>query len=188
MKALALKILSFAAISAVFLFTACNKKEPVDAVWQGQWQRTVHVPKNVQGRCFDEYLSIKGKQWQLKAVLHATYECDSPYLELSYQGVLQQVLIKRASKTDAMTLVVEDISLVGVTDLSTTTSRVLSARSVKTMEQEYLPKGERNMQQKVSFNADKNKMQSSYLQPLLLLAIPSAKSSVKSTSYSRQAF
>lgn len=172
----------------MFFLTGCSEKEPVDAIWQGQWQRTVKVPKNVQGRCYDEYLGINGKRWQLKAVLHATYECDSPYLELHYQGDLQQVLIKRNQKDNAMTLVVDDISLVGVTDLSTDVSRVLSAKSVKTLEQQYLPVSERSMQQKVSFSADKNTMQSSYLQPLLMLAIPNGQPVAKNSGYYRQAF
>jgi hypothetical protein len=165
--------------------SACGSEE-IEPFWQGTYKRTVNVPKGLQGRCYEETLSIDGKTWHLQAVLHATYSCDIPYLELAYQGVLQEVRIKRDSDNKKLELIIEDIHLVAMVDLAEGKRQALRDSVLEKLSEKYVSEEYENYQQLVEFSADNKVMQSNYFSPLLTMAIPSLTQMKRMGSFIRQ--
>src|SRR5690606_8648782 len=107
----------FIALIGLLMLSACSREE-VARHWEGQWQRTIHVPRGIQGRCVDEELTIDKKMWRLKATIYPTFQCSQAYLELTYSGNLEQVEIKKGTDKRQMVLVVERINLTEMVDIS----------------------------------------------------------------------
>jgi hypothetical protein len=165
----------FSLLLVVLLFGACSS-EQLEPFWQGSWARTIHVPKDMSGRCFDEQLLIEGKKWRVNAILHATDVCNNPYLSLSYQGVLQEVHIKRNTDNLQMTFQVEDIELVAMADISGNSRQELAEGVIKSLSAKYVPEENKSFSQTAVFDASKQTMKAGIFEPLLLLAIPDSSS------------
>jgi hypothetical protein len=154
-----------------FLLTSCEKDE-IDASWDGQWQRTIKVPENIQGRCVDETLTIEEKIWHLNAIVHSTFECNQPFLELSYEGLIQEIKIKRETNDRDVRFQVSDIHLAAMFDIGDSGKKALSESMIKTLSDKYVPKEHQFFEHKVYLSKDGNSMKSYAFKPLLDLAIP----------------
>lgn len=150
---------------------ACQNND-YELFWDGQWKRRIMVPEGVQGRCFDEVLSIDKKIWQLTAVIHSTYECDQPFLELAFEGLLEEVLVKKGSDDSQITFHVEAIHLTQMIDLSASLRTPLSKESVERLSLKYVPEKWQSFHQQVFFSKDKQRMSSALFLPSLMVATP----------------
>lgn len=140
--------------------------------WDGKWQRTITVPKDIQGRCVDETLTIHDKDWHLKIVVHATFECMQPFLELGYAGNIQEIKIKRDTDDKDIRFQVSKIHLVEMADVSGTKRTPLSESTVEELSVKYVPLKYQFFEQKSYLSADGNSLQSVVYRPVLDLAIP----------------
>ena len=168
----------------VALLSACGEQR-ADLFWDGQWTRTVTVPKRVQGRCFEETLTIHGKHWQLFAVVHSTFACDQPFLELTYEGTLHEVQIKRNSNDQDVRFQVKDIHLAAMADLAGAQRDELSEGAVEKLSEKYVPPEFQTFEQKVWFDEKHNTMRSSIFRPILDLATPAYPNKDKQLIYKR---
>lgn len=164
--------------------TACNTDE-IDPFWQGTWVRTVTVPKDVSGRCYEERLVLEGKRWFLHAVLHATDSCSNPYLELSYQGVLDEIQIQRNSADKKLTMQIENIELISMVDVAGSHRQVVPQGAIAAISKKYVPEEFQIFSQYVEFSDDNQQMHADYFNPLLTLAIPSIKDLRNEIAYQR---
>lgn len=162
-------------ISAFFclflLSVAGCRTEPQSFPWDGQWQRTIHVPQGAQGRCVDELLQINGRHWQLRATVHSTFECNQPFLEVVYAGDLQQVQIRRGTDDRELLLQVTDIQLRELVDIAGKERTVLSGTALRSLSSRYIPADKRNFIQQVWRSADGSQMHSTVFAPVLALSI-----------------
>lgn len=158
------------ALMMLLLLTACSGDE-VERLWEGQWQRTINVPRGIQGRCVDEELTVNKKSWQLKATIYPTFQCSQAYLELTYRGSLEQVEIKNGSDNRQLVLVVEQINLVEMVDISGEERSVLKGAALRALDEQYVPQSHRSFRQKVVLGADAQSLRSDIYWPLLQLAI-----------------
>lgn len=145
--------------------------EHTERSWEGSWQRTIHVPRGVQGRCVDEELFIEKKTWRLKATLYPTFQCSQPFLELLYVGTLEQVEIKNGSDKRQLTLQVSSIDLAEMVDIAGTERAVVSGSALRTLARRYVPEEHRVFRQQVWMGKDNASLRSDIYQPLLNLAI-----------------
>ncbi len=151
--------------------TACEKVEAPMA-WDGQWQRTISVPNDIQGRCVDEVLSIHDKDWHLKIIVHSTFKCDQPFLELAYAGNIQEVQIKRNTEDKDIRLQVSKIHLVEMADLSGKVRTPLTKSTVAGLSKKYVPRKYEFFEQNTYLSEDGETMQSLIYQPVIDLAMP----------------
>ena len=164
------KKLVFIALIVMLMLTACRQDEVVK-LWEGQWQRTIHVPRGIQGRCVDEELTIDKKTWRLKATIYPTFQCSQAYLELTYSGNLEQIEIKNGTDNRQMVLVVGQISLTEMVDISGDERSVLSGAGLRALDAQYIPASHRSFRQKVLLGGDHQTLRSDIYWPLLNLAI-----------------
>lgn len=155
----------------ISVLSGCGQTD-MELFWDGQWSRTITVPKKVQGRCFEERLTILGKQWQLDARVHSTFACDQPFLELTYKGTLDEVVIKRNTDDRDVRFQVKDLHLSAMVDVAGDQRDALSEAAVKKLSEKYVPEAFQTFEQKVWFNKNKTTMRSNIYQPILDLAIP----------------
>jgi hypothetical protein len=130
-------ITACALIASVLLLGACGSDEKAQP-WDGDWTRVVEVPKGVAGRCIDETLHIDRGYWQLKATVHATYNCSMPTLELVYEGVLGKVTITRQTPTLEANISIDTLKLVKVANISRGQYDYLGSNGVKQLADIYL--------------------------------------------------
>jgi hypothetical protein len=168
----------------MLLLTACAKDEAPMA-WDGKWQRTITVPKDIQGRCVDETLTIHDKEWFLKIVVHATFECGQPFLELGYAGNIQEIKIKRNTDDKDIRLQVSQIHLAEMADVSGKVRTPLSKSTVAGLSEKYVPLKYQFFEQKVYLSADGKSLQSDVYRPVVDLAIPLYPEGTKVSSYQR---
>lgn len=166
------------------LLSACAKQR-VDLFWDGQWTRTVTVPKRVQGRCFEETLTIHGKHWQLFAVVHSTFACDQPFLELTYEGTLDEVQIRRNTDDRDVRFLVKDIHLAAMADIAGSQRDELSEGAVEKLSEKYVPAEFQRFEQQAWFDAKHNTMRSNLFRPILDLATPAYPNKDKQLVYKR---
>lgn len=168
------------------LVSACDRPAPPPPLaWDGQWQRTLHVPTGSQGRCVDEVLTINKKQWHLRAIVHSTYECNQPFLEILYDGVLQQVAIKRGTQDRVMTFSIDNIHLAELVDVAGTDRAVLKGEALKSLSGQYVPSGYQFFEQSVQLGDDKQSMQSNVFKPVLTLLSPDENGKISPVAYRR---
>jgi len=108
--------------------------------WDGDWTRRVEVPSGVAGRCIDESLHIDRGLWRLKAIVHATYGCTAPTLELVYEGVLGKVSITRQTPTLDADITVDTLKLAKVANISRGQRDYLGKKGVQQLADIYLGK------------------------------------------------
>lgn len=169
---------------STLLLGSCGHDEAA-ARWDGQWQRTVLVPKDVQGRCVDETLTISNKRWQLDTVVHATFECNQPFLEIAYEGEIPEVRIKRGSDDRDVRLQVSDIHLVAMFDIGKTGKNAVSGSMIDTLSEKYVPEKYQAYEQEIYLSTDGNSMESTVYHPVLDLAIPLYPDDAKAAAYQR---
>jgi len=174
-----------AVISSILLLAACDSRPPLSH-WDGKWERRISVPKGVQGRCIDERLTVEKKSWTLIAVVHSSYDCNQPFLELGYQGVLREVAIKKDTGDNELFLNVTKIQLVSLADLGVNGRRPLSPKSVEALSAKYVPESNQAFQQHLQFSSDRLSMASNIFQPLLGVAIPTYPDSATPAAYSKR--
>jgi len=107
--------------------------------WDGDWTRRVEVPSGVAGRCIDESLHIDRGLWRLKAIIHATYSCTAPTLELVYEGVLGKVSITRQTPTLDANITVDTLKLAKVANISRGQRDYLGKKGVQQTAQAQMP-------------------------------------------------
>lgn len=173
----------FIILGYCLLLAACGKDVP--STWDGQWQRTINVPKDIQGRCVDETLSIDSKEWNLKIVVHSTFKCDQPFLEFAYAGSIKEVKIKRGTEDKDIRLQVSKIHLVEMVDVSNTRRTPLSKSTVAGLSEKYVPEKHQFFEQKLLLSEDGKSMESVVFQPVLDVAIPLYPEGTKTSSYRR---
>ncbi len=160
----ALRLIS---VMLVLLLVACQN-DKVESVWEGQWQRTLTVPKNIQGRCVEEELFIYKKIWRSKVTLYPTFQCADPFLELVYEGVLYQVAIKKHN-AQQIALHVRDITLAEMTDILGEERTTLKGPALKKLSSHAVVEQNKNYVQEVFLDKQKDLLQSSVYPPLLSL-------------------
>ncbi len=167
------------------VLSACSDKG-VEPHWDGQWQRTVKVPKNVQGRCFEESLTVDSKQWLLKVVVHSTFACNQVFLELVYEGTIREIKIKRDTDDRDVRMQIFGIHLVEMVDVAGDRRAALTPDAVKLMSQKYV--GDKHMffDQHVNINQSDTKMKSGIYPPVLDVAIPKHPWKEQKTWYKRK--
>ena len=106
--------------------------------WDGEWVRQIAVPKDMAGRCVDEVLHIRRGAWRLSATVYATYRCDSPTVELVYEGVLGKVAIAREAPTLDAEITVDSLKLAKVANISRGKHDYLSPDAVHQLSSIYL--------------------------------------------------
>jgi hypothetical protein len=168
----------------MFLLTACAKEEAPMA-WDGQWQRTITVPKDIQGRCVDETLTIHNKDWHLKVIVHSTFNCDQPFLELGYAGSIQEIKIKRNTDDRDIRLQVSKIHLAEMADVAGETRTPLSPSTVEKLSEKYVPAKYQFFEQKAYLSEDNKSLDSAIYQPVIELAIPLYPEGTKPARYER---
>ncbi|NRB42404.1 MAG: hypothetical protein HRU20_28700 [Pseudomonadales bacterium] len=156
----------------VLLSVSACQKATVISHWDGHWERRVNVPKGQPGRCYDETLNIVKRQWVLTAVIHSTYECNYPFLELGFSGEIDEVLIKKHSDDNNVTLMIKDIHLISMVDITAKTRVVLSEQAVDSLTNRYVPEKWQSFNQSLVFNKNRSTMASSVFQPAASVAIP----------------
>lgn len=166
----ATKVMGWIAILTLLLLSGCGG-EKLERHWDGQWQRTITVPKGVQGRCVDEQLLIDKKTWRLKATLYPTFQCSQAYLELVYQGTLEQVAVKNDSDARQLELLISDIHLVEMVDILGEERTALKGSALKTLDADYVPEQYRVFRQKAVLGKDYHTLRSDLYWPLIQLAI-----------------
>lgn len=116
----------------VVLLLGCEKKSitPFD----GNWSRTIKVPKTVQGRCFEEALTIEDDSWNLIVVLHSSFLCNQPTLELHYHGEI----VSATKDSDNWKLAIEDIEIVSVVNITGMEKVMLPSSGVKKFHKKYV--------------------------------------------------
>lgn len=124
-------------IAMTVLGAGCGKQQSAQP-WDGDWQRRIEVPAGVNGRCIDETLHIDRGFWRLTAVVHSTFRCNMPTLELQYEGVLGKVVVKRATPTLDAAIIVDTLKLARVANVSRGEFDYLSAGSVAQLAEVYL--------------------------------------------------
>ena len=124
---------------SVFALGGCGRDEKAQP-WDGDWTRRVEVPSNVAGRCIDETLHIDRGFWRLKAIVHATYSCTAPTLELVYEGVLGKVTITRNTPTLDADITVDTLTLAKVANISRGEHDYLGKDGVEQLSEVYLGK------------------------------------------------
>lgn len=153
--------------------------------WEGHWQRTLPVPGR-QGRCIDEHLFIDRKQWQLRAIVHSTFECNQPFLEVLYDGVLETVAIKRNSDDRQMTFTVTDIHLAELVDVAGDDRAVLKGSAIKSLSGRYVPSNSQRFSQQVLIGKDNNSLRSNVYPPVLELSSAGAELAGRQFVFHRQ--
>lgn len=173
MKHINKKIISpvFLFIISALLLSSCGSEHELSH-WEGEWHRRVEVPKGIQGRCIDETLSIHKKQWSLIAVIHSSYDCNQPFLELGYKGLLEEVAIKKNSDNRQLRLTVNHVHLNSMADLGASGKRALSESAVATLSSKYVKVQDQVFMQQVELSEDHQTMQSNVYQSLLDVAVP----------------
>ena len=165
---------------------ACSE-EDVEPHWDGQWQRTVKVPKNVQGRCFEEKLTVNDKQWRLNVIVHSTFICNQVFLELAYEGTIREIKIKRETDDRGVRMQIYDIHLVEMIDVAGDHRDALTPNAVKLMSQKYVGEKHAFYEQHVNINQSGTKMKSGIYPPVLDVAIPEHPWKEQKTWYKRKA-
>lgn len=128
---------ALALVAGVLVLGGCGGDEQSQP-WDGNWVRRIEVPKGVAGRCVDETLHIDRGFWQLKAVVHATYHCNLPTLELVYEGVLGRVIITRKTPTLDANITVDTLKLAQVANISRGEYDYLGSNGVDQLADVYL--------------------------------------------------
>lgn len=162
----------FISIVACFLLVACDNKSITEYGWEGVWERTIHVPKGLQGRCVNEVLTISGKEWHLQAIVHSTFECNQPFLEIFYKGSLDEVKIKKESNDSDLRFQIHDIHLAGIIDVAGSDRAALSESAVRNLSEKYVPQNHQFFEQKSYMSKDNMVMTADVYQPVLDFAIP----------------
>ena len=126
-------------VVSLALLDDCGHEEQSQP-WDGDWTRRVEVPSGVAGRCIDESLHIDRGLWRLKAVVHATYSCNAPTLELVYEGVLGKVVITRQTPTLDANITVDTLKLAKVANISRGQRDYLGKSGVQQLADIYLGK------------------------------------------------
>lgn len=175
-----------ATVAIVFsLLLAACKSEETNLVWDGEWERTIHVPEGLQGRCVSERLTLEGKSWMLLAIVHSTYECNQPFLELLYEGTLKEVKIKRNSDDRDIRFQVHDIHLAGMVDVAGSSRAALSESAVENLSSKYVPEKFQFFEQKSYLEAGEMEMNSDIYKPVIDFAIPGYPEPVQPLNYKR---
>lgn len=170
--------------SLLLLLTGCKDAE-VEPYWEGVWERRVFVPEQLQGRCYDEVLSINKRRWELTAIIHSTYECDQPFLELGFEGSLDEVQIKRNRDHRDVTLIISDIYLASMTNVTAGARTDLSMEAVERLSDKYVPEQWQSFEQKLRFDKRKRLMSSVLFAPVVAVAVPEAVNHSRSIVYKR---
>ena len=172
-------------IVSLCVYLAACKAEDAQLVWDGQWERTIHVPKGVQGRCIDEVLTIDEKTWYLMAIVHSTFECNQPFLELSYEGSLKEVKIKKGTKDKDVRFQVSEIHLAGMVDVAGSDRAVLSESAVESLSEKYVPAEFQFFEQKSYFSHEDTVMKADIYRPVIDFAIPAYTNHSEQIDYKR---
>ena len=141
------------ALAVVLILLGGCDKEGKARPWDGDWTRRIDVPVGINGRCIDETLHIDRGLWQLKAVVHATYSCSAPTLELVYEGVLSKVVITRETPTLDANITIDTLKLAKVANISRGQYDYLGASGVEQLADIYLGRGDQ-AQMPISVAAD----------------------------------
>lgn len=158
-------------IFSFLLFNGCSSDSPLSH-WDGEWKRRVQVPSGMPGRCYDEKLHIQGRQWVLIATIHSTFECNQPFLELGFAADIEEVLIKKDSKENNVTLKLSDIHLTSMIDVATKKPERLSEDGVIAISDKYVPFKWQQADQNLLFNLKRNAMSAPLFLPVASVAIP----------------
>ncbi|CAA0111308.1 Uncharacterised protein [BD1-7 clade bacterium] len=140
--------------------------------WDGDWERRVSPPKHVQGRCIDEKLTLENNIWRLTVVMHSTYACNQPFLELTFEGDIDEARIRKDSDDRRITFVISDIHLSGLVDIAGDERYLVSSSAVSGMSEKYVNKDNENIEFPVFFDQGKALMLAPVYQPVLDLAVP----------------
>lgn len=152
--------------------SGCGGDEVKALAWEGNWKRTVLVPAGVEGRCVDEILELHNREWKLTAVIHSTYECHQPFLEMVFEGVVDQVKVQRDTHDRVARLQVSDIRMVGMSDIGNSGKVALSGSMVEVMSEKYVPEKFRFFEQVIRVSDDGSVMDSSFFPAVQEMAIP----------------
>ena len=170
----------------IMCLVSCNGSEnDVKPTWDGQWERTIFVPKGIQGRCVDESLSIISKLWYLRTVVHSTYECNQPFLELAYEGNIKEIHIKKNSDDRDIRFQIHDIKLVEMVDVAGEDRAVLSGAAVEGLSSKYVPPEHTFFEQKALIIGNDGKMKADIFEPVLNLAIPEYPKKTRQLTYKK---
>ncbi|MCY4043942.1 MAG: hypothetical protein OXE99_02545 [Cellvibrionales bacterium] len=121
-------------ISSVFLLCLLGCERKSLTPFDGQWSRIIDVPKNTQGRCFEEVLSIRDELWQLSVILHSSFLCNQPTLEIHYQGEITQ----SSHQNNRWTLVIEAIEITSVKNITGSEKVDLPNHGIKRFHEKYV--------------------------------------------------
>ena len=146
--------------------------EVASSHWEGQWERRVNVPSGQPGRCYDEVLEIDRRKWSVTATIHSTYECNQPFLELGFAGHIDEVLIRNGTDERDVTLVISDIHMTSMADITSSQRESLSNSSVQRLSDKYVPQKWQAFQQQLKFDGEYKTMSAPLFQPATAVAIP----------------
>jgi len=132
-------IAASALVASLLVLASCSHDEKAQP-WDGDWTRRVEVPGGIAGRCVDESLHIDRGLWRLKAIVHATYSCNAPTLELVYEGVLGKVVITRETPTLDANITIDTLKLTKVANISRGQRDYLGKSGVQQLADIYLGK------------------------------------------------
>ena len=163
--------------------SACKSDLPI--FWNGEWTRTISVPENMAGRCFTEILTIQDKKWQLRGIVHSTYLCNQPFLELVFEGALNEVKIKKGTNNQQMAFLVDDIHLTQMIDVANSHRDALNSASVAKMSKKYVTEKNKHFDQAVAFDSQHTLMHANIYPALLDVAIPDYPANMPPLDYRR---
>lgn len=178
---------SFHFVGVLFslLLAACTPEQEQVLAWEGRWERTIHVPKGFQGRCVNEILIISGKEWHLQAIVHSTFECNQPFLEIFYDGDLNEVKIRRGTGDLDLILEVTGIHLAGIVDVAGSRRSSLSEDAVKSLSAKYVPQSHESFSQKSLLASGGASMNAGIFPPVVEVAIPGYSGSAMQVEYKK---
>ena len=165
------RIVVILCIPVVAMLSSCSQEEKKMG-WEGVWKRTVMVPRNIQGRCVEETLSLYNREWKLTAVVHATYACNQPFVEMIYAGTFTKVKIRRDTDDRDIRLQVQDIHLVAMSDIGKAGKVALSDTTVENLSDKYVPEKYRTFEHFLYLSRNGQTMESKLYPPVQQMAIP----------------
>ena len=156
---------------ALLLLFACSG-DSLPTHWDGSWERRINVPKGMPGSCYDEVLQIEGRKWHLTATIYSTFECKKAFLELGFTADIDEVLIKKGSHDNNVTLKLRDIRMTSMRDVATSAVVELSEKSVALQSAKYVPEKWQQVEQTLLFSNDRKRMSAKLFLPTAALATP----------------
>ncbi len=130
----------------VLALVACEK-QPTRII-DGQWHRWVKVPSAEQGRCYEETLTIHDDDWTLTFLMHTSFLCNQPTLEIVFEGDVEDVT-PSSSSTLPWYLYIEEIAIARVTNITNNERQTLKNKDFTRFDKQFITLANRRFVQKL---------------------------------------